>query len=286
VAHVVTEPPEPFLVAGGRLEVHCVPAAQDNLAWVLRCVQTGTTAVIDAPSATEVQQYLQARGWKLDAIWNTHTHGDHVGINRDLLGKGGLPPVVVGPSGARDEVPGLTRAVDEGDEVMLGEVRARVMRTDGHLYGHVSYVFDGAIFCGDTLFTGGCGRLLGGTAEQLFDSLCRLCELPGDTLVCCAHEYTQDNLRFAWSVEPGNELLRRRIEGVWARRARGACVVPSALELERATNPFLRPGSPEILRAVPEIDRRSPLAVFAALRGLKDRGEYRKNPDPIGSAIE
>jgi hydroxyacylglutathione hydrolase len=272
--HVVTERPEPFRIARGKLEVHCVPAAQDNLAWVLRCVETGTTAVIDAPSATEVLE----RGFRLDAIWNTHTHGDHIGINLDLMRQGLLPPVVVG----HGDVPGLTRAVDEGDELMLGNVPARVMRTDGHLHGHVSYVFDGAVFCGDTMFAGGCGRLLGGTAEQLFDSLCRLCELPGSTLVCCAHEYTQDNLRFAWSVEPGNPLLRERIEEVWARRARGACTVPSELELERATNPFLRPGSPEILRAVPG---GSPLEVFAALRALKDRGEYRKNPDPIGSAI-
>lgn len=282
--HVVTDPPAPFRVAGGRLEVHCVPAATDNLAWVLRCIETGTTAVIDAPSAAEVLAYCEARGWQLDEVWNTHTHGDHIGINRDLLGRGALPPVVVGPAGAASEVPGLTRAVDEGDEVRLGAVPARVMRTDGHLHGHVSFVFDGAVFCGDTLFAGGCGRIFGGTAEQLFDSLCRLAELPGDTLVCCAHEYTQDNLRFAWSVEPGNPILKQRIAEVWAIRARGGCAVPSTIELERATNPFLRPGSPEIRETVSPSERNSALSVFTALRALKDGGVYRNNPDPMDAA--
>lgn len=273
--HVVTVPPKPFRVAEGRLEVHIVPAAEDNLVWIAVCTETGEAAVVDGPNAEETLAYCDANGIALTAVWNTHTHGDHVGINRDLLRRGALPPRVYGPRLAADEVPGLTDPVGEGDVVPLGKLRARVWQTEGHLHGHVSFVLDGVVFCGDTMFAGGCGRVVGGTHAQLFASLMRLAELPGDTRICCAHEYTQDNLRFAWSVEPSNPALAERIQTTWPLRRDGHTVVPSTLALERATNPFLRPGSPEILASVAPEERGSPLAVFTAIRTRKDHGAYR-----------
>ncbi|MEZ4234584.1 MAG: hydroxyacylglutathione hydrolase [Myxococcota bacterium] len=276
MSHVVSSPPPPFRVAGGALEVHAVPAATDNLVWLLRCTATGEVAVVDGPDAQAAQAWCEAHGARLSAIWNTHTHPDHIGINRALQEQGALPPAVVGPRAVAGDIPGLTRGVGEGDEVRLGAVTARVWETPGHIRGHVSYVVDGAVFCGDTMFAGGCGRIFDGTPEQLFTSLRRLAELPPDTLVCCAHEYTQDNLRFAWSVEPDNAELAERIRRVWAVRADGRSAVPSTIATERATNPFLRPGSPAVAAAVGGGDAQ---AVFTALRKRKDEGAYRDAGD-------
>lgn len=259
MAHVVSRPPEPFLACGGRLEVHAIPAARDNLVWLAVCRRTGAAAVVDGPSAGEVLDYAEARGIRLSAVWNTHTHPDHVGVNHALARLGLLDALeVVGPAKVAGEVPGLTRPVGEGDEVVLGDLRARVLSTEGHLRGHVSFVAGDVLFCGDTLFTGGCGRV-NGTHEELWDSLRKLARLPGDTRVCCAHEYTQDNLRFAWSVDRDNPALADRIRRVWALRAEGRTAVPSTLAEELETNPFLR--APD-------------LATFVARRTLKDGGAH------------
>ncbi len=277
--HTVTEPNPPFSACDGALRVHRVPAARDNLVWIAECVETGDCAVVDGPSADEALAYAQAHGLRLVAVWNTHTHGDHVGINRDLERRGLLAGLrVVGPARAAADVPGLSQPVDEGDSVTLGALTARVMLTEGHLNGHVSYVLGDVLFCGDTLFAGGCGYLFDGPAETMFRSLVRLAELDGATRVCCAHEYTQDNLRFARSVEPDNAALAERIERVAAIRARGGCTVPSTIAEERATNPFLRPGSPslraEVARQLPGADLSTPAATFAATRRLKDTKAY------------
>jgi hydroxyacylglutathione hydrolase len=165
----------------------------------------------------------------------------------------------------------------------VGTVHGRVLRTEGHLNGHVSYVFGDLLFCGDTLFTAGCGALFSGPAEKMFASLTRLASLPGDTRVCCGHEYTQDNLRFAWMLEPDNEALRDRIRKVWPLRAMGASAVPSTIAEEQATNPFLRTTSQTLIanvrKAMPEAPLGTPLEVFAATRALKDRKDHRKLPD-------
>lgn len=282
--HVVSHPTPPFTSSDGRLTVHQVPAWVDNLIWLLVCNETGDTAVIDGPEAGPVLEYCQAHGLRLTSVFNTHTHGDHVGINRDLERRGMLSALrVVGSALRQRDVPGLTVAVDEGDVVRLGACEGRVMRTEGHIDGHVSYVFDDLLFCGDTLFVGGCGRLFDGPPEKMFDSLTRLAALPDHTRVCCAHEYTQDNLRFAWSIEPGNAALAERIREVWALRAEGRCSVPSTLAQERATNPFLRGDSPEIRASVqsarPDASLDDPAQVFAAARALKDGGAYKKRGD-------
>ncbi len=279
--HVVTRPREPFLIAGGRLEVHQILSWQDNLIWLLVCTETLEAAVVDGPEASGLLERVEELGVRLTSVLNTHTHADHVGINVDLKDRLMLQALeVIGPAGAAASVPGLTRGVSEGDTVQVGNVQGRVMLTEGHLDGHISFVFDGAVFCGDTLFAGGCGYLVDGPASTMFDSLMRLASLPGDTLVCCAHEYTEDNLRFAWSVEPDSAALAERIREVWALRAEGGCTVPSTIAVEQATNPFLRPGSETLLSNLPaDADLSSAAAVFAATRRLKDSKAYKKLGD-------
>ena len=190
---------------------------------------------------------------------------------------------MIGPARAASDVPGITERVDEGDQLDIDGLPVRVLRTDGHLNGHVSYVLGDVVFCGDTLFAGGCGYLFDGPPETMFDSLLRLVSLPGHTRVCCAHEYTQDNLRFAWMVEPDNEALTDRIRRDWALREQGRCTVPSTIDDERRTNPFVRPGSETLRRSVsermPGADLSTHAAVFAATRKLKDRRAHRKGTD-------
>ena len=280
MTHVVSKPSAPFLSRSGSLRVHQIPAWQDNLIWLLECTQTGDTAIVDGPEATPVLEYIQRHSLELHAIFNTHTHGDHIGVNRALDKIGMLQRLrVVGSSSAPSVIPGLTEAVGDGDVITLGACEGRVMLTEGHLDGHVSFLMDGVLFCGDTLFAGGCGYLFDGPPEKMHGSLSRFAELEDDTLVCCAHEYTQDNLRFAYSIEPGNQDLMERGKEVWERRGRGECVVPSTIGLERRTNPFMRTGSPELIanleRLVPESKLETEAQVFAATRKLKDLKYYK-----------
>lgn len=285
--HVITAADPPFPALGGRLLVHAIPAATDNLVWLVTCAATGATAVIDGPDADGALAALDADGRSLGTVLNTHTHGDHVGINHDLIARGRLPAVVIGPGAVAAQVPGITAGVDDGDTFVIGDVPVQVIRTEGHLFGHVSYLFgDGdapVLFSGDTLFAGGCGYLFDGPPAAMFDSLMRLAALPAETIVCCAHEYTLDSLRFAWSVEPDNAALAERIRGAQARRAEGRPTVPSTIGLERATNPFLRPGSTTlqgmVRRAMPDADLSSFANVFAATRRLKDGKAYKAIAD-------
>lgn len=278
--HVVTNPGPPWPAAGGALRVRLVPAAEDNLIWVLSSAQTGEAAVVDGPEAGAALAACEAAGLRVTTVLNTHTHGDHVGINHDLARRGRLAGLrVIGPAAVAADVPGITEPVDEGDRVVFAGVTGRVLRTDGHLNGHISFVFGDVLFCGDTLFTGGCGYLFDGPPAAMFDSLLRLAALDGATRVCCAHEYTLDNLRFAWSLEPDNAALLARIRRVRAVREAGGSAVPDTLETERATNPFLRPGSATLIASVraamPDADLSTPLAVFTATRRLKDRRDYK-----------
>lgn len=282
--HVVTLPAPPLRSSSGRLEIHLVPVWQDNLVWLILPADSDEAWAVDGPEAGPVLSACSALGRRLTGVLNTHTHHDHIGINRDLHERGALSAMqVVGSRRPADPIPGQTRAVDRGDRVEIGGVEGRVLLTEGHQDGHVSYLFEDLLFCGDTLFTGGCGYLFDGPPAAMFDSLLRLAEIPGSTRVCCAHEYTQDNLRFAWMLEPDNAALADRIQKVWERRAEGACVVPSTIEEERATNPFLRPGSPRLIREIgermPEADLSTPLGVFTAARRLKDRKDHRKLTD-------
>jgi hydroxyacylglutathione hydrolase len=286
--HVVSVPTEPFRPAqrrahplAGGFEVHQIPAWEDNLVWLFVCEQTGATAVIDGPDAAATLPYLEKRGLKLTHILNTHTHADHIGINRDLARRGLLDGLtVIGPEKTAQDVPGITQAVSEGDKIQVGAFQARVMLTEGHIEGHICFVFDGVLFCGDTLFTGGCGRVFTQDYAAMQDSLSRLRALDPELYVCCAHEYTEDNLRFARSVEPDNQALEQRARAVAALRADGRSAVPSKLREELETNPFLRwdvSALKENVRAqVPDVNLDDPVAVVRATRQLKDSGQYRK----------
>jgi hydroxyacylglutathione hydrolase len=282
--HVVTRPRAPVSVCAGRLTLHQIPAAHDNLIWLLADDAEKTAAAVDGPNAAGVLAYCEAHDLRLTTIFNTHTHHDHIGINVDLAARGQLAALrVVGARARASEIPGLTEPVVDGDSVTFGGVPGRVMLTEGHIDGHVSYVFGEVLLCGDTMFAAGCGYLFDGPPAKMHDSLQRLAALPPETLVCCAHEYTQDNLRFAWSIDPDNEALARRIREVWDLRARGECSVPSTIAVERETNPFLRATVPEIAArlaaAMPDHDVSTPAGAFAAARALKDRKDYRRHED-------
>lgn len=251
------------------LQIHSLLVLEDNYIWLLHDPETGSTAAVDPAEAEPVLEALDDKGWNLTHILNTHHHWDHVGGNLVLKRQTGCQ--VYGAERDRDQIPGLDVALKEGDAVALGSIRAEVLAVPGHTQGHIAYWFaeEKALFCGDTLFAMGCGRLLGGTAEQMWASLDRLRRLPADTRVYCAHEYTQNNGRFALTVEPGNPALVRRMERVDAARRENLPTVPSILAEETATNPFLRPESPEI-RAKLGLESAELVAVFAEVRRRKD----------------
>jgi hydroxyacylglutathione hydrolase len=274
VSHAVTAPIAPFQLPSGAV-VHGIPAASDNLVWLV-VRPDGGAVIVDGPTAGEALDVLDGLGARLDAVWITHTHGDHIGVLHDLDRRGRLGGVrVIGP----DDVPFRTERVDEGDTSDVGGLVAQVWRTEGHLDGHLSYVLDGAVFCGDTMFAGGCGRLFSGPPAKMWASLQRLAALPPETRGFCAHEYTWDNLEFAWSVDDGNPALQARIDAVRAIRAGGGCTVPFTIAEERATNPFLRATDPVVARRAaaltPGVDPGDALAVFTALRARKDTGKHR-----------
>lgn len=282
--HVVSRPHPPFQLVGSSIEVQQVPVWQDNFTWLLVDRSRGTAAAVDGAEAAPVLASCAAQDLRLDTIFVTHTHRDHIGINRDLSSSGALSALrVVGARSRAGDIPGLSEAVGEGDEVAFGDAKGAVLSTEGHLDGHISFVFGNALFCGDTLFAGGCGYLWDGPPEKMHESLTRLAALPPGTLVCCAHEYTEDNLRFAWFVEPDNRLLAERIRDVWQKRGRGESTVPSTIGEEVNTNPFLRVDSAtlrERLRSeMPSSDLSTASTTFAALRELKDRKTYKSLDD-------
>ncbi len=278
--HDVTQPTPPFRSASGALEIHQIPAWKDNLIWLAVCTKTGAAAAIDGPDAGGLLTYCDEHAISLKHVFNTHTHADHVGLNRDLASRDLLEGLeVVGAAKTSSAIPGLTRGVEDGDALQIGDVAGRAMLTEGHLDGHLAYVFDDVVFSGDAMFCGGCGYLFDGPAEKMHDSLERLAALDPATRVCCAHEYTQDNLQFAWTVESDNTALADRIRRAWSVRATGGCTVPSTIGLERDTNPFLRHHSATVQAALaeawPERDLSTPALRFAATRALKDRKDYK-----------
>lgn len=248
-----------------------IPMLRDNYAYLLVCEKSKSAAIIDPSEAAPALNKIEQEGVTLKAILNTHHHRDHTGGNEGILAKHKTEVYGHKSDGAR--IHGLTDGVDEGDEVQIGELKGSVLFIPGHTTGHVAYLFDNNLFCGDTLFTAGCGRLFEGTPEQMHASLKKLMGLPDNTKIYCGHEYTESNLRFAISIEPKNPKLVSRFERVQGLRSRGASTVPSTLEEEKQTNPFLRWDSKEIqgsLKAADPRARLDPVSVFAAVRKMKD----------------
>ena len=261
--------------AGAGLEVRAVPAFSDNYVWLVHGLRDPRrVAVVDPGDAAPVLAALEADGLQLDSILVTHHHPDHVGGVHALLKR--FPVAVYGP--AAERIPGRTAALSGGDSVELPGLGLvfEVLDVPGHTAGHIAFHGHGALFCGDTLFSGGCGRLFEGTPAQMLGSLDALQRLPPDTAVYCAHEYTASNLRFALAVEPVNADLVAHADLVRDLRAHGRPTVPSTLGLERRINPFLRTRLPTV-RAAAERHAGRPLAtdadVFATVRQWKN--EFR-----------
>lgn len=252
-----------------RLEIRQIPVLNDNYVYLAHCPKSGQTAVVDPAVAGPVLDTLKQTGWTLTHILNTHHHGDHTGGNLELKAETGC--TIVGPRADKDRIPGIDVEVGDNDSYTMGEATAQVFDVPGHTRGHIAYWFadSDALFCGDTLFVMGCGRLFEGTPKQMVQSLSKFDALPGQTRVYCAHEYTQNNGRFALTVEPGNDALKALMKDVDAKRAKGIPTVPSTLEQERATNPFLRPSSANI-QATLGMQGADIVDVFAEVRRLKD----------------
>lgn len=256
------------------MQIYRLNALSDNYIFLLHDAAAQTAAVVDPAEAQPVLRQLADLGAELVAILNTHHHSDHVGGNRQLLQR--FPKATVyGSAVDCDRIPGQQMFLRAGDTVSFAGRTAQVLFVPGHTRGHIAYYFPplapettGDLFCGDTLFAGGCGRLFEGTPAQMLESLSKLRALPDQTRVWCAHEYTLKNLKFALTVDRENPALQTRYQQVQTARQRQAATVPSLLGLEKQTNPFLRWDQPALQRAA---DSRDPVQTFAHIRRLKDR---------------
>jgi hydroxyacylglutathione hydrolase len=221
-----------------QLELIAVPAFADNYLWLVHDQASGETAIVDPGDAAPVLAEAERRDWTISQIWNTHWHPDHTGGN--LAIKQATGARVSGPAG--ENIPGRDVALSEGDQVRLGDHVGRVIEVPGHTLGHIALIFDEdrIAFVGDTLFAMGCGRLFEGSPAQMHRSLGRLTELPSDTRLYCAHEYTLSNARFAAHAEPDNAAVSERLKNVIALRNSGTITLPTTVAQERETNPFVR----------------------------------------------
>jgi len=237
------------------IEVFLIPALNDNYVYILRHAGKGRTLVIDPSEATPVLEFLRKKSWNLDFILNTHHHYDHVGGNAELKTKTGCR--ILTSKYDEKRIAAADGSLSDGAVWEDWGAPIHVLEIPGHTLGHVAFYVPSlpAVFCGDTLFTLGCGRLFEGTAEQMYQSLHRLASLPENTGVYCGHEYTMANARFALTVESTNNVLIERVRSVAIRREQGLPTVPSTIGEELATNPFLRVGR----------------EAFAELRLLKDQ---------------
>jgi hydroxyacylglutathione hydrolase len=252
------------------LEIHQFPTLSDNYGVIIRDPATNSVATIDAANAKDVMDALAEKGWTLTHILTTHYHWDHTDGNLELKSATGCK--VIGPRAEADKVPGIDEQVGEGDTFKFGDFDVEVHDCPGHTAGHIILHIPAAkvAFVGDVLFAMGCGRVNEGTMETMWNSVSKVAALPEDTVLYCGHEYTVANADFALSVEPNNAALQARAEAVKAQRANGEPTLPTRVDIELATNPFLRASSPEI-RATLGMESATDAEVFAEVRERKNR---------------
>jgi hydroxyacylglutathione hydrolase len=254
-----------------KLDIHQFPCLSDNYGVLIRDAEAGVTAAIDAPDASQVAAALKEKGWRLTHILTTHHHGDHTAGNLAL--KADTKCTIIGPRGEAAKVPGIDKQVGEGDTFKFGSFEVRVLDTPGHTAGHITYLIPsaGVAFVGDTLFAIGCGRVIEGNAQMMWNSLQKLMALPKETQVYCGHEYTQSNAKFALTIEPENAALVKRAKEVDQLRAAGKPTLPTNIGIELETNPFLRPSVPAIQQRL-GMTGKPEWQIFGEIRERKNRG--------------
>ncbi|MEM1105301.1 MAG: hydroxyacylglutathione hydrolase [Pseudomonadota bacterium] len=251
------------------LKVHQFPCLSDNYGFLAHDTTSGATVAIDVPDA---EAYLAEAGkldWPISQIWNTHWHPDHTGGNLAVKSETGC--TVIGPAGEADKIPGIDQTVGGGDRVHLGALSAAVIDVPGHTLGHIAFHLAGqeTAFVGDAVFALGCGRVFEGTMEMMWETMVAVKALPPETILYCAHEYTQGNARFAETIDPDNAALHAYIAEIDEKRARNEATVPALLSRELATNPFLRADEPYLQETLGHPGDAA--ATFGELRGRKDR---------------
>lgn len=251
------------------LVIHQIAVLNDNFVYLVHDPDSGETAAVDPAVAGPVMDTLAEKGWSLSHILITHHHPDHTGGNMELKEATGC--TIVGAASDAERIPGIDVRLDEGESFSIGDHEAQVIDVSGHTVGHIAFWFkqDNAVFSGDALFSLGCGRMFEGNAEQFWGSLKKLRDLPDETQVYCAHEYTSSNADFALSIEPDNEDLKRRADEVVSLREKGLATVPSSLGEEKKVNPFLRADNDILLQAAGLVGQ-DEVSAFAEIRRRKD----------------
>lgn len=253
------------------MQINPIAAFSDNYIWAISDLAQGMVAIVDPGDAEPVFSYLKQKQLKLAAILATHHHADHTGGIEHLINK--FPVPVYGP--ANEKIPHRTKICHDGEHICINPLHftMKILSIPGHTSGHIAYYGNNKLFCGDTLFMAGCGRLFEGTPQQMLQSLQKIARLPDETQIYCAHEYTEQNLRFASQVEPGNIYIQQRIDDVKNSRRNNQPSVPSTLTLEKNTNPFLRTHIPAVKQAAEYFAKQqlhNEVEVFAAIRRWKD----------------
>lgn len=264
------------------MRVERIPTLRDNYTYLIIDEASNQAAVVDAPEAGPVVRAVERLGVNLTKVLSTHHHWDHSAANPELAERYGAP--VYGHASDSGRIPGFTDGLEQGDRISVGGLEAEIAFIPAHTRGHIAYIFDEGVFCGDTLFAAGCGRLFEGSPAMMHEALnVKLARLDDGVKVYCGHEYTESNLRFALAVEPGNQAVRKKLDQVRNRRAGAAAdwhdatdaemTVPSTIGEERATNPFMRVDSPEIIASVRKQHPGAgddPVTILGHVRAMKD----------------